>query len=89
MPSWPTQRKGRVRVLTLTPIWKRPGSEQTGRRPVVLVSHHGFNQISAWRSIIVVPITTSASGAKPGRRSWNCLVALPAFRRLASPYATR
>lgn len=29
-------------------------------RPVILVSHDGFNQTPAWRSIIVVPITPSA-----------------------------
>ena len=44
----------------------RSGSEQIGRRPVVLVSHDGFNEVPAWRSIIVVPITTSASQAKRG-----------------------
>ena len=44
----------------------RSGSEQTGRRPVVLVSHDGFNEVPAWRSIIVVPITASASQAKRG-----------------------
>ena len=44
----------------------RPGSEQSGRRPVILVSHDGFNQTPAWRSIIVVPITTSASQGRRG-----------------------
>lgn len=44
----------------------RSGSEQTGRRPVVLVSHDGFNRTPGWRSIIVVPISTSASQAKRG-----------------------
>jgi mRNA-degrading endonuclease toxin of MazEF toxin-antitoxin module len=30
------------------------------------MSHDGFNQIPAWRSILVVPITTSASQTKRG-----------------------
>jgi mRNA interferase MazF len=30
-----------------------------GRRPVVIVSHDGFNEVPAWRSVIVVPLTTS------------------------------
>ena len=56
-------RRGEVYWADLVP---RSGSEQTGRRPVLLVSHDGFNEIPAWRSIIVVPITTSASQAKRG-----------------------
>jgi len=42
----------------------RSGSEQTGRRPVIIVSHDGFNQAPAWRSVIVAPISTSASQGK-------------------------
>ena len=44
----------------------RSGSEQMGRRPVILVSHDGFNQTPAWKSIVVVPISTSASQGKRG-----------------------
>jgi mRNA-degrading endonuclease toxin of MazEF toxin-antitoxin module len=33
---------------------------------VILVSHDGFNQTSAWRSIIVIPISTSAAQGKRG-----------------------
>lgn len=33
----------------------RPGSEQTGRRPVIAISHDGFHQVPARRSIVVVP----------------------------------
>ncbi len=44
----------------------RPGSEQTGRRPVIVVSHDGFNETTNWRSIIVVPVTTSEAQAKRG-----------------------
>ena len=44
----------------------RSGSEQAGRRPVVVVSHDAFNQAAGWNSIIVVPLSTSASQAKRG-----------------------
>jgi mRNA interferase MazF len=44
----------------------RSGSEQTGRRPVIVLSHDGFNQTPAWRSIIVVPLSTSASQGRRG-----------------------
>ena len=47
----------------LTP---RSGSEQAGRRPVVIVSHDGFNQTAAWRSIIVVPLSTSSAQQRRG-----------------------
>ena len=55
--------RGEIYWADLAP---RSGSEQTGRRPVVLVSHDGFNAIPAWRSLIVVPITTSALQASRG-----------------------
>ena len=38
----------------------RSGAEQTGRRPVIVVSHDGFNRTPNWRSIIIVPVSTSA-----------------------------
>ena len=44
----------------------RSGSEQTGRRPVVVVSHDAFNRTEGWRSIIVVPLSTSAAQARRG-----------------------
>jgi mRNA interferase MazF len=49
-------RRGEVYWADLVP---RSGSEQTGRRPVIVLSHDGFNQIAAWKSIIVVPISSS------------------------------
>ena len=55
--------RGEVYWADLVP---RSGSEQTGRRPVILVSHDGFNQTPGWRSVIVVPISTSASQGKRG-----------------------
>ena len=56
-------KRGEVYWADLVP---RSGSEQTGRRPVILVSHDGFNQTPGWKSIIVVPISTSASQGKRG-----------------------
>jgi mRNA-degrading endonuclease toxin of MazEF toxin-antitoxin module len=44
----------------------RSGSEERGRRPVVIVSHDGFNRAPSWRSLIVVPISTSKSQARRG-----------------------
>ena len=56
-------KRGEVYWADLVP---RSGSEQTGRRPVILISHDGFNQTPGWRSIIVVPISTSAFQGKRG-----------------------
>jgi mRNA interferase MazF len=40
-------------------LWPRSGSEQSGRRPVLVMSSDGFNEIDAWRSVVVVPCSTS------------------------------
>jgi len=56
-------KRGEVYRADLIP---RSGSEQTGRRPVIVVSHDGFNQSPGWRSIIVVPISSSASQGRRG-----------------------
>ena len=56
-------KRGEVYVADLTP---RSGSEQQGRRPVIVLSHDAFNQAPNWRSIIVVPLSTSATQAKRG-----------------------
>jgi mRNA interferase MazF len=55
--------RGEIYLAELTP---RSGSKQRGRRPVIVVSHDGFNHVSAWRSVIVVPISTSAAQAHRG-----------------------
>jgi mRNA interferase MazF len=57
-------KRGDVYWADLIP---RSGFEQTGRRPVIVLSHNAFNQIAAWRSIIVVPISSSSvqSGRGP------------------------
>jgi mRNA interferase MazF len=64
-------KRGEIYWADLVP---RSGSEQTGRRPVVVVSHDGFNQTPGWMSIIVVPISTSSMQAKRG----PTVVGLPA-----------
>jgi mRNA interferase MazF len=49
-------RRGEIWDAELRP---RSGSEQSGRRPVLVMSNDGFNEITAWRSVIVVPCSTS------------------------------
>jgi mRNA-degrading endonuclease toxin of MazEF toxin-antitoxin module len=56
-------KRGDVYWAELVP---RSGSEQKGRRPVVVVSHDAFNQVESWRSIIVVPLSTSKAQAQRG-----------------------
>lgn len=57
-------RRGDIFIADLAP---RSGSEQTGRRPVVIVSNDGFNLAEQWRSIIVVPLSTSTIQARRTR----------------------
>lgn len=49
-------RRGDVYWANLSP---RSGSEQKGARPVIVVSHDSFNRTPGWRSVIVVPVSTS------------------------------
>jgi mRNA interferase MazF len=56
-------KRGEVYWAMLAP---RSGSEQQGRRPVIIVSRDGFNRVPTWRSVIVVPISTSASQGERG-----------------------
>lgn len=56
-------KRGEVYWADLKP---RSGSEQTGRRPVIVLSHDAFNEIAAWRSVIVVPVSTSTRQAGRG-----------------------
>ena len=44
----------------------RSGSEQSGRRPAVVVSHDAFNARATWRSVVVVPVSTSPRQARRG-----------------------
>jgi mRNA interferase MazF len=55
--------RGEVYIATIEP---RSGSEQRGKRPVIVVSSNAFNRVSGWRSVIVVPVTTSRAQAKRG-----------------------
>ena len=56
-------KRGEVYWAEITP---RSGSEQQGRRPVVVISHDVFNQMPIWRSIIVVPLSTSTAQGRRG-----------------------
>ncbi len=56
-------KRGEVYWAELQP---RSGSEQQGRRPVIIVSSDGFNEVPNWRSIIVIPVTTSSRQAGRG-----------------------
>jgi mRNA interferase MazF len=56
-------KRGDVYWAELAP---RSGSEQQGRRPVIVISHDAFNQTHGWRSIIVVPLSTSLAQAGRG-----------------------
>lgn len=64
-------KRGEVYWANLAP---RSGSEQTGKRPVIILSHDAFNETPAWRSIIVIPVSTSPTQARRG----PTVVALPA-----------
>jgi mRNA interferase MazF len=56
-------KRGEVYWADLAP---RSGSERAGRRPVVVVSNDGFSLAAGWRSLIVIPISTSASQGTRG-----------------------
>ena len=79
-------KRGEVYWARLAP---RSGSEQTGRRPVIVLSHDAFNKVPTWRSVIVVPVSSSLRQAGRGPTA----VPLPAgvgglerrWRRCVSP----
>lgn len=52
--------------LYLAALQPRSGAELHGDRPVLVVSHDSFNEVPGWRSVIVVPLTTSARQARRG-----------------------
>jgi mRNA interferase MazF len=56
-------KRGEVYWANIKP---RSGSEQIGKRPVIILSSDGFNSISTWRSVIVIPLSTSSKQAKRG-----------------------
>ena len=55
--------RGEVYWADLNP---RTGSEQRGRRPVVVVSRDALNCVPTWMSVNVVPLSTSARQARRG-----------------------
>src|SRR5579863_1383601 len=55
----------RERLIGLNSCLVR-GSEQTGRRPVIVMSHDAFNENSNWPSVIVIPMSTSKAQARRG-----------------------
>ena len=71
-------KRGEVYWADLVP---RSGSEQQGRRPVIVVSHDAFNQTQGWRSIIVVPLSTSAAQGGVGPRLAPRPLAFEAFSK--------
>lgn len=56
-------KRGEVYWAELAP---HSGSERMGRRPVIVVSHDGFNQAPTWRNVIVIPMSTSRMQARRG-----------------------
>jgi len=56
-------RRGDLYLAELSP---RSGDEIQGGRPVLVVSHDSFNRVTAWQSVMVVPLTTSAAQARRG-----------------------
>lgn len=54
-------KRGDVYWAVLAP---RSGSEQRGARPVIVVSRDTFNAVPGWRSVNVVPVSTSGSQAR-------------------------
>ncbi len=63
--------RGDICFVDLQP---RSGSEQGGRRPCIVVSTDAFNKARAWRSITVVPLTTSERWQTSSPTSILCTV---------------
>jgi mRNA interferase MazF len=66
VPAGQAVRRGEILWADVNP---RSGSEQRGRRPVIIVSHDAFNLASGWRSVIVVPLSTSKAQEARGPTS--------------------
>ncbi|MBI4925094.1 MAG: type II toxin-antitoxin system PemK/MazF family toxin [Bdellovibrio sp.] len=56
-------KRGEIYWANLNP---RSGSEQYGKRPVIIVSHDVFNESFKWHSIIVVPVSASNKQSRRG-----------------------
>ena len=59
-------RRGEVWEAVLEP---RSGSEQRGTRPVIIVMRETFLKNESWRSITVVPLSTSSTQRSRGPTS--------------------
>jgi mRNA interferase MazF len=56
-------RRGEIYWANLNP---RSGSEQLGKRPVIIISHDVFNESPNWHSIVVVSVSTSTKQGERG-----------------------
>lgn len=56
-------KRGEVWEAILEP---RSGSEQRGKRPVIVLMRENFLRAPGWRSIILVPVSTSARQSARG-----------------------
>jgi mRNA interferase MazF len=48
--------RGEIYFADLSP---RSGAEQQGRRPCIIVSSDGFNEFAGWRTVTVLPLTST------------------------------
>ncbi|MFH1465032.1 MAG: type II toxin-antitoxin system PemK/MazF family toxin [Pseudomonadota bacterium] len=63
-------KRGDIYIAIVQP---RSGAEISGERPVLIISHDSFVRVPGWRSITVVPLSSSARQARRG----PTVVALP------------
>ena len=58
-------KRGDIYTANLRP---RSGAEirSDKPRPLLVISHDGFNQVPTWQSVIVIPISTSQAQANRG-----------------------
>ena len=54
--------RGQIYFVKLEP---RSGSEQAGTRPCIVISSNAFNEVSSWRSITVLPLTSAERWLEP------------------------
>ena len=56
-------KRGDIFLADLQP---RSGAELRGERPVLVVGHDAFNRVPTWRSVTIVPLSTSTNQARRG-----------------------
>lgn len=54
--------RGEIYLMNLAP---RSGSEQTGRRPGIVVSRDAFSANPRWQSVTIVPLTSAERWQRP------------------------